>query len=61
MPSPPFLAPDSAVLQLIVANAVHTGAATVEQAILHAAVDCCYEGHVEGEGACPGCDFRGRW
>ncbi|MGW3073919.1 hypothetical protein [Kitasatospora sp. NPDC001132] len=62
MPSPPFLAPDSAVLQLIVANAVNsvrTDEATVEQAILHAAVHGWYEGHIEGEDTCPGCDFRG--
>ncbi|MEE1786933.1 hypothetical protein PUR71_29110 [Streptomyces sp. SP17BM10] len=62
MPSPPFPSPDSAVLQLIVANAVNsvrTGEATVEQAILHAAVHGWYEGHIEAEDECPGCGFRG--
>ncbi|MGW3179521.1 hypothetical protein ACWDD9_09675 [Kitasatospora sp. NPDC001119] len=62
MPSPPFPAPDSAVLALIVANAVNavnSGEASIEQAILHAAVHGWYEGHIEGEDACPGCDFRG--
>ncbi|MER7750880.1 hypothetical protein [Kitasatospora sp. NPDC097643] len=61
-PSPPFPAPDSAVLALIVANAINSvtsGEATIEQAILHAAVHGWYEGHIEGEDARPGCDFRG--
>jgi hypothetical protein len=26
---------------------------------LHAAVHCWYEGHIQGEDACPGCDFCG--
>ncbi|WP_035800208.1 hypothetical protein [Kitasatospora mediocidica] len=62
MPSPPFPSPDSAVLQLVVANAVasvRTGEATIEEAILHAAVHGWYEGHIQGEDECPGCDFRG--
>jgi hypothetical protein len=37
-----------------------TGEATAEEAILHAAVHGWYEGHIQGEDACPGCDFRGR-
>jgi hypothetical protein len=47
MPSPPFPAPDSAVLALIVANAVnsvHSGEASIEEAILHAAVHDWQEG-----------------
>jgi hypothetical protein len=62
MPSPPFPDPDSPVLQLIVTRAIKamtTGEATAEQAILHAAVHGWYEGHIQGEDACPGCDFRG--
>jgi hypothetical protein len=51
MPHPPFPDPDSALLRVIVANAV--------EAILHAAVHGWYEGHIEGEDACPGCDYRG--
>ncbi|MGW5366734.1 hypothetical protein ACWER6_06595 [Streptomyces sp. NPDC004009] len=31
----------------------------MEEAILHAAVHGWYEGHVQGEDECPGCDFRG--
>ncbi|MFJ8442828.1 hypothetical protein [Kitasatospora griseola] len=63
MPSPPFPSPDSTVLRLIVANAINsvrTGEATVEEAILHAAVHGWCEGHVQGEDECPGCDFRGK-
>ena len=63
MPSPPFPDPDSPVLQLIVRSAIEamtTGEATAEEAILHAAVHGWYEGHIQGEDACPGCDFRGR-
>jgi hypothetical protein len=62
MPSPPFPDPDSPVLKLIVTRAIEamrTGEATAEQAILHAAVHGWYEGHIQGEDACPGCDFRG--
>lgn len=28
-------------------------------AVLHAAVHGWYEGHIEGEDACPGCQHRG--
>ncbi|MFF2819417.1 hypothetical protein ACFVT9_28330 [Kitasatospora cineracea] len=62
MPSPPFPQPDSAPLFVIVRNAVEavrTGEASVEEAILHAAVHGWYEGHIQGEDECPGCDFRG--
>ncbi len=62
MPSPPFPSPASAVLEVIVRNAieaVRSGGASVEDAILHAAVHGWYEGHIEGEDACPGCDYRG--
>lgn len=62
MPSPPFPDPDSSVLRLIVTSAVEalrSGQATAEQAVLHAAVHGWYEGHIQGEDACPGCDYRG--
>ncbi|MCZ7460610.1 MULTISPECIES: hypothetical protein [unclassified Streptomyces] len=62
MPSPPFPSPDNAVLRVVVGNAiasVRSGEASVEEAILHAAVHGWYEGHVQGEDECPGCDFRG--
>ncbi|MEU3005654.1 hypothetical protein [Streptomyces sp. NPDC007020] len=62
MPSPPFPSTDNAVLGLIVGGAiesVRSGEVTVEEAILHAAVHGWYEGHVQGEDECPGCDFRG--
>jgi len=63
MPSPPFPDPGSPVLQLIVTGAIEamtTGEATAQEAILHAAVHGWYEGHIQGEDACPGCDFRGK-
>jgi len=62
MPAPPFLNPDSPVLRLIVTSAVgalRSGRATAEQAGLHAAVHGWYEGRIQGEGAGPGCDYRG--
>ncbi|WP_329348932.1 hypothetical protein OG226_12230 [Streptomyces sp. NBC_01261] len=62
MPSPPFPSPDNGVLRVVVGNAiasVRNGEASVEEAILHAAVLGWYEGHIQGEDACPGCDFRG--
>ena len=57
MPSPPFPDPDSEILRMIVRNSVEamrSGGATAEQAILHAAVHGWYEGHIQGEDACPG-------
>ncbi len=62
MPSPPFPQPDSAPLFVIVRSSVEsvrTGGASIEEAILHAAVHGWYEGHIQGEDECPGCDFRG--
>ena len=62
MPSPPFPNPDSRLLRLIITNAINSmrsGETNAEGAILHAAVHAWYEGHIEGEDACPGCDFRG--
>jgi hypothetical protein len=44
------------VLRLIVTSAVEalrSGQATAEQAVLHAAVHGWYEGHIQGEDACP--------
>ncbi|WP_345981509.1 hypothetical protein [Streptomyces sp. DSS69] len=63
MPSPPFPSLDSAVLRLVVGNAiasVRSGEASVEDAILHAAVHGWYECHIQGEDECPGCSFRGQ-
>jgi hypothetical protein len=63
MPHPPFPDPSSATLALVIRNAVdalNSGEATAEEAILHAAVHAWYEGHIEGEDACPGCDYRGQ-
>ncbi|WP_093807873.1 hypothetical protein [Streptomyces sp. Ncost-T6T-1] len=63
MPSPPFPSPDNAVLRVIVGSAiasVRSGEASVEEAILHAAVHGWYEGHIQGEDECPGCSFRGQ-
>ncbi|MGV9427984.1 hypothetical protein ACWDO7_27300 [Streptomyces sp. NPDC003656] len=62
MATPPFPSPTNAVVRVIVGNAIDSvlsGQASVEEAILHATVHGWYEGHVEGEDACPGCDFRG--
>lgn len=63
MPSPPVPDPDSLGFHLIVARAIEAlrmGEATVEQAILSAAVRGLYEGRIQGEGACPGCDYSGQ-
>jgi hypothetical protein len=62
VPHPPFPNPDSQILKLIVNNAIgamQSGEVDAEGAILHAAVHAWYEGHIEGEDVCPGCDFRG--
>jgi hypothetical protein len=62
MPSPTFPDPDSATLRLVVRNSIdayRSGEVDVEGAILHAAVHGWYEGHIQGEDACPGCDYRG--
>ncbi|MFJ5105101.1 hypothetical protein [Streptomyces sp. NPDC088554] len=47
---------------MVVGNAlasIRNSEASVEDAILHAAVHGWYEGHIEGEDECPGCHFRG--
>jgi hypothetical protein len=62
MPSPPFPKPDSDALWLIVQNTMREyeeGVVGVRGAVLHAAVHGWFEGHLEGEDSCPGCDFRG--
>ncbi|KAF2781604.1 hypothetical protein STPH1_6278 [Streptomyces sp. OM5714] len=59
---PPLPSPDSAVLRLLVGNAIapaRSSDASVEEAILHATVHGWCEGHVQGEDECPGFDFRG--
>ncbi|MFG2813960.1 hypothetical protein [Streptomyces sp. NPDC048410] len=40
-------------------ESVRSGETTAKEAILHAAVHGWYEGHVQDEDECPGCDFRG--
>ena len=50
--SPPFPAPGNAMLKVVVRGAIqayHNGVASAEQAILNAAVNAWYEGHIEGE------------
>ena len=62
MPSPPFPDPHSELLRLVIKNSIESyrsGEATAEQAIMHAAVHGWYEGHINGEDACPGCSYRG--
>ncbi|MGW2796004.1 hypothetical protein [Streptomyces sp. NPDC001269] len=62
MPTPLFPSPDNAVLRPIVGNAiasVRSDEASVEEAILQAAVHGWYESDVQGEDECPGCNFRG--
>ncbi len=62
MPMPPFPEPDNAAFRVVVQTAVlayRSGEATAEQAIINAAANAWYEGHVQGEDACPGCDYRG--
>jgi hypothetical protein len=62
MPSPPFPSPDSDALRVIVVDTMKSyedGEVDVRGAILHAAVHGWYEGHIEGEDVCPGCDHRG--
>lgn len=54
VPSPPFPDPGSPVLKVMVTaavEAVRSGEATAEQAILHAAVHGWYEVHIQGEDA----------
>lgn len=63
LPMPPFPAPDNAAFAVLVRSAVQayqSGEASAEQAILNAAVNAWYEGHIQGEDACPGCDYRGK-
>ncbi len=61
-PNPPFPHHNSPMLNVVVENslnALRSGEADAEAAIIHAAVHAWYEGHVEGEDFCPGCTFRG--
>ena len=36
------------------------GEVDVAGAVTHAAVHAWYEGHIQGEDACPGCKYRGK-
>jgi hypothetical protein len=61
-PSPPFPDQDNEILRLIITHAVgayQAGEVDVAGAITHAAVHGWYEGHIQGEDACPGCSYRG--
>jgi hypothetical protein len=40
--------------------AYEAGQVDVSGAILDAAVHAWYEGHIQGEAACPGCNYRGQ-
>jgi hypothetical protein len=62
MPAPPFPQRDSAALKVVVQSTLDSLSKremTPEQAVVYAAVHGWYEGHIEGEDRCPGCDFRG--
>jgi hypothetical protein len=58
----PFPAPDDAILRCIIDEALvsHTaGTLDLAGAITRAAIHAWFEGRIQGEGACPGCEFRG--
>ena len=58
----PFPDPLSPVVDLLVRHAVEAyrrGDVDAEGAIRQAAVTGWFEGHIEGEDACPGCRYRG--
>jgi hypothetical protein len=62
-PSPPFPDPDNEILRIImerVMAAYEAGQVDVSGAVLDAAVHAWYEGHIQGEDACPGCNYRGQ-
>ena len=61
-PVPPFPHPESDILRVVVENAMteyESGEVDVKGAIVHAAVHAWFEGHLEGEDSCPGCEHRG--
>ena len=61
-PSPPFPDPDNEILRLIIDYALsahEAGEVDVAGAVTHVAVHAWYEGHIQGEDACPGCQHRG--
>ncbi len=61
-PTPPFPHPESDILRVVVENAMadyESGEVDVKGAIVHAAVHAWFEGHLEGEDSCPGCEHRG--
>ncbi|CAN5474445.1 hypothetical protein BH18ACT1_BH18ACT1_08940 [soil metagenome] len=62
MPSPPYPDPMSPMLAIVIDQALgahERGEASVRDAVLYAAVHGWYEGHIEGEDRCSGCDDRG--
>jgi hypothetical protein len=60
-PSPPFPDRDHEVFQLILrAGLAHfRKTRNAEQALVYVGVHAWSEGHIQGEDACPGCDYRG--
>ncbi len=61
-PATPFPDPLSPVLDLLVRHVVaevRRSAAPLEDAVRLAVVSGWYEGHIEGEDSCHGCDYRG--
>lgn len=62
-PSPPFPDPDNEILRIIIERAVRAyedRQVDASGAIIHAAVHAWYEGHIQGEDACSGCEYRGQ-
>lgn len=58
---PPFPDPTSEVFALVIHGArdVLRRGGSVDEAITVAAVNAWYEGHIQGEDVCRGCDYRG--
>ena len=57
-PGPAFPGSESPILEVIVKTALgayERGEASVQAAIMNAAVNAWAEGHIEGEESCPGC------
>jgi hypothetical protein len=63
MPSPPFPDPGSPILRLIVARAAEGSDPARQPWNRRSCTQPCTAGmkvtHVQGEGACPGCSYRG--
>ncbi|HEX4864740.1 MAG TPA: hypothetical protein VFV02_11740 [Acidimicrobiales bacterium] len=60
MPSPPFPSPNSRILKALIERADKlTQEEDLGSALVWLAVHAWYEGHIEGEDHCKGCDYRG--